>query len=193
MSELQDLIDYLPDQFRNKARITALLKAFARQDEELKEVFEQLRNRSFNTDYGKTLDYDGTIVQLTRAEAAEISGVDDFDELDDETYRLFLKYKAMINATNCSYSDLINGTKLLFNADPIYYSEDKAYPAAFKISIGVALDDKLMRLIQKSDLTARASGVSATISVFEKNFFGFSDTNRYALGFGMGKFAQEVV
>lgn len=192
MSEFQDLIDGLPDQFKNKQRIRGLLKAFARQDEELKVVFEQLRNRSLENDRGKTLDYDGTIVQLTRAEAAEISGVDDFDELDDDTYRLFLKYKALNNATNCTYFDLMTSAKLLFKADPIYYSESKNNPAAFSISIGTALDDKLMRLIQKSDLATRASGVKASIMVFEKNFFGFADTNRYALGFGQGKFAQEV-
>ena len=106
---------------------------------------------------------------------------------------MFVKYNAMRNATQCTYDQMIAGCRLLFDADPIYYREDKEHPASFALTLGVTnLSEDLLALISTSDLSIRASGVQPRITCFAREFFGFSDTNRYALGFGIGKFAVGV-
>lgn len=193
MSRLDKMIAHLPEEFRGKPRINVLLSAFADELDELDAVWQQLKElRTLDAAQGKQLEKAGDIVVLSRAEAAKYMGDIEYSSIDDEKYRLFLKYKALRNATNCTYEELMNGCRLLFDADPIYYTESEEHPATFNLSVGANLDEDLMKLLENADLTLRSSGVQVRIKVFDKKFFGFSDTNRYALGFGVGKFAQEV-
>ncbi len=191
---IDDLIMDLPEQFKDKKRIHSLLNAFARQMEEVSAVMHQLETmRSMNSATGKQLDYCGDIVALSRAESALYCSDVNFDVIDDERYRLFVKYKAMRNSTQCTYDQMIAGCRLLFDADPIYYREDDEHPASFALTLGVTnLSEDLLALISTSDLSIRASGVQPRITCFAREFFGFSDTNRYALGFGVGKFAVGI-
>lgn len=193
MAILDEIISNLPEQFKNKPKIEVLAKAIAKQMEEVEVMFNQLKEqRSMEKATGQQLDYCGDIVGLTRVESALFCSDVDFDIIDDERYRLFLKYKAMRNSTQCTYEDMMAGCRLLFKADPIYYSEDENHPASFSISAGVDLDEDLLNLISNTGMAIRASGVNPRISIFAKDFFGFSDTNRYALGFGKGKLSMEV-
>lgn len=193
MAMLDEIMKNMPEQFRNKTRIEALAKAFAKQMEEVEAVFMQLDEmRSMDTATGLQLDYCGDIVCLSRVESALYCKDVDFNVIDDERYRLFVKYKALRNSTQCTYEEMITGCKLIFNADPIYYSEREEYPASFTLSIGANLSEELINMLSSSAMSIRASGVEPKISYFPKEFFGFSDTNRYALGFGKGKFAMGV-
>ncbi len=193
MAIFDDIMKNMPEQFRNKPRIEVLAKAIARQYEEIEIMFQELRElRSMETATGQQLDYCGDIVGISRVESALYCENVDFDIIDDERYRLFVMYKALRNSTQCTYDEMIAGCKLLFNADPIYYSESEANPASFILSIGANMSEELLELLSSSTMAVRASGVQPRISYFEKKFFGFSDTNRFALGFGEGKFAMEV-
>lgn len=193
MAVLDEIMNNMPEQFRNKPRIEALAKAIARQMEEIEAMFTQLKElRNMETAIGQQLDYCGDIVCLSRVESALFCDDVDFDVIDDERYRLFIKYKALLNSTQCTYEDMIAGCKLLFNADPIYYSESEAKPATFQLSIGANMSEELLNLLSTSAMAIRASGVEPKISFFAKEFFGFSDTNRYAMGFGQGKFATSL-
>lgn len=193
MAMLDEIMKNMPEQFRKKPRIEALAKAFAKQMEEVEVMFMQLNEmRSMDSATGQQLDYCGDIVCLSRVESALYCKDVDFDVIDDERYRLFVKYKALRNSTQCTYEEMIAGCKLIFNADPIYYSEREEYPAAFTLTIGANLSEELLNMLSSSAMAIRASGVEPKISYFPKEFFGFSDTNRYALGFGKGKFATGV-
>lgn len=145
---IDDLIRDMPDQFKEKDKIYSLLNAFARQMEEVSMVMNQLETmRSINSSMGKQLDYCGDIVGLSRAESALYCSDVNFDVIDDERYRLFVKYKAMRNSTQCTYDQMIAGCKLLFNADPIYYREDKEHPASFTLALGITnLSEDLLEL-----------------------------------------------
>lgn len=193
MAILDEIINNLPEQFKNKPKIEVLAGAIAKQLEEVEAMYNQLKElRNMETAIGQQLDYCGDIVCLSRVESALFCKDVDFDIIDDERYRLFVKYKALLNSTQCTYEDMMAGCKLLFKADPIYYSEEDNHPASFSISAGVDLDEELLNLISNTGMAIRASGVNPKLSVFAKDFFGFSDTNRYALGFGKGKFSMEV-
>lgn len=194
MAIVDEIIANMPEQFRNKPRIEALTKAIARQMEEVEAMFLQLKElRNMDTAIGQQLDYCGDIVGLTRVESALFCKDVDFDVIDDERYRLFVKYKALRNSTHCTYDDMIAGCKLLFNAEPVYYSERNENPATFNLSIGVNMSDELLNLLSSSVMAIRASGVEPKIMYFSKKFFGFLDTNRYALGFGKGVLSSEVI
>lgn len=193
MAIVDDILMNMPEQFWNKPRIEALVKAFARQMEEIELMFTQLKElRNMETATGQQLDYCGDIVGLTRVQSALYCEDVDFDVIDDERYRLFVKYKALRNSTQCTYEELMAGCKLLFKADPIYYTESQEKPASFSLSLGANMTDDLLNLLSSSAMAIRASGVEPRISYFSKEFFGFADTNRYALGFGVGKFSTGV-
>ena len=193
MAIVNEILNNMPEQFRNKPRIEALVRAFARQMEEVEVMFAQLKElRNMETASGLQLDYCGDIVGLSRVQSALFCRDVDFDVIDDDRYRLFVKYKALRNSTQCTYEDMIAGCKLLFDADPIYYSENEANPASFNLYIGANMSEELLSLLSSSAMAIRASGVEPKISYFAKEFFGFSDTNRYALGFGQGKFSSGI-
>lgn len=193
MAMVDEIMRNMPEQFRNKPRIEGLAKAIARQLEEVEEMFTQLKElRNMETATGQQLDYCGDIVGLSRVESALFCKDVNFDVIDDDRYRLFVKYKALRNSTQCTYDDLMSGCKLLFNADPVYYSEKEENPATFNLSICANMSEDLLNLLSSSVMAIRASGVEPKVSYFSKEFFGFMDTNRYALGFGDGKFATEV-
>lgn len=187
-------LDSLPEQFRNQPNIEAIIQSYAEQLEEVVAMFRQLSGlRNFDTAEGIQLDGIGDIVVLSRPESALYAGVIDFDVIDDDRYRLFLKYKAMRNSSQCTFPELVAACKLLYNAETVYYREDEDYPATFFLNIGAKFNEKILKLLQSSQLTIKPAGVTANVGYFNMEFFGFSDTNRLALGFGMGPFAQQIV
>ena len=193
MAIVDEILMNMPEQFRNKPRIEALAKALARQMEEIETMFMQLKElRNMETAIGQQLDYCGDIVGLTRVQSALYCKDVTFDVIDDERYRLFVKYKALRNSTHCTYDELMAGCRLLFKADPIYYSESQENPASFNLSLGAQMTEELLDLLSSSAMAIRASGVEPKISYFSKEFFGFADTNRFALGFGQGIFSTGV-
>ena len=64
---LDSWLEDIPQQFRSKKNIGVLIRAFARQMDELQVVFDDLRTkRDIDTAEGKNLDRVGDIVVLTR-------------------------------------------------------------------------------------------------------------------------------
>lgn len=183
----------LPEQFKNKHNIEVLIKAFAEELEEVEKVFQELETlRSIRTAFGKQLDGIGEIVNLTRAESTAYAGVVDFDVLDDERYRLFLMYKALRNANSCTYPELMEICRLLYNAKLLYYKEFDDHPAHFQVMVGAKFDEWMFKMLNNSNLTIKPGGVSVDINFFELEFFGFRDLNKEVLGFGEGKFLHII-
>lgn len=127
----------MPQQFLGKKNIEVLVKAFARQMDEVKQVFDDMNaNLDLDNAVGQNLDYVGTIIPLTRKEAGELAGLGDTEPvMSDERYRQYLRYKLLVNTNECTYYDLMDGLALLWDVAPIYYIEDPAFPATIILTM----------------------------------------------------------
>ena len=127
----------IPQQFLGKKNIEVLIKAFARQLQELQDVFDDLNTKlDLDVATGQNLDYVGTIIPLSRKEAGELAGIGVTDPvISDERYRQFLRYKNLVNTNECTYYDLMDGLSLLWDVSPIYYIEDPALPATIILTM----------------------------------------------------------
>ena len=130
---LQDI----PQQFQGKRNIEVIISAFAKQLQELEQVFEDLNTKTdLETATGLNLDMVGTIIPLSRKEAGELAGVGVTDPvISDERYRQFLKYKNLVNTNRCTYYDLMTGLQLLWDVQPVYYIEDPDMPATIILTM----------------------------------------------------------
>lgn len=127
----------IPQQFLAKKNIEVLIKAFARQLQELQEVFDDMNTKlDLDVATGQNLDYVGTIIPLSRKEAGELAGIDVEDPvMSDDRYRQYLRYKNLVNTNECTYYDLMDGLSLLWDVSPIYYIEDPAMPATIILTM----------------------------------------------------------
>ncbi len=125
----------LPQQFQEKKNIEVLIKAFSKQLEEIERVFFDINSKTnIINAVGTNLDMLGSIVSLSRKEAAELLNVS-IEDITDERYRNILKYKILNDTNECTYNDLINGLKLLYGDDIIKYFEFKDNPANIFLEI----------------------------------------------------------
>ena len=116
----------LPQQFLGLPKIETLISAFARQLQELEQVFADINEQTdLNTASGRNLDYIGTIIPLSRKDAGLLAGERDPDyEMSDELYRRYLKYWRLVNTEECTYRDLMDGLALLWDATQVHYQEN---------------------------------------------------------------------
>ncbi len=150
------LIKDLPDQFKGKERIEALLTAVGRQMDELAQFYDDLNEkRSLSTAEGVQLDRIGSILGLSRAEAGALIADDD-TALDDETYRYILGYKIMLNTSRSTYYDIVRGIRQFYNVYDIEYYESPDEPAAFTLEISA---DKSSTVMLRNILPVKAAGV----------------------------------
>lgn len=181
----KSFLDKLPEQFKKKHNIEVLVKAFAAELEELVGTFKELETlRAISTAFGRQLDGIGEIVELSRVESTAYAGIIDFFVLDDERYRLFLMYKALRNANTCTYSELMEICRLLYDAKLLYYREFDDHPAHFQVMVGADFQEWMMGMLNNVNLTVKPGGVSVEMKFFELEFFGFIDLNKEARGFG---------
>lgn len=127
----------MPQQFHGRHNIEVLVNAFARQMQELQQVFDDMNTKlELDVAIGQNLDYVGTIIPLSRKEAGELAGINVTDPvISDERYRQFLRYKNLVNTNECTYYDLMDGLSLLWDVSPIYYIEDPAMPATIILTM----------------------------------------------------------
>ncbi len=133
---LDALIKDYPEQFKGKKNIASIAKVLDRQLQEVYDVFASLAaQRSMSEAEGVQLDNAGDIVCLTRAEAGLLVGDPIYLEvMDDERYRKYLQYKAYKNSNDCTYYDLINELRLVWDVDQIQYEENPNFPATIILS-----------------------------------------------------------
>ncbi len=142
------ILKEFPQQFQGQETIAVLVRALARQLDELHQVFDALtRMRSVDTAQGAQLDGAGDIVVLTRSDAMRlIKGAITYDIIDDEHYRHYIRYKILKNTSICTYYDVIAAIQMLWGAQDIEYYEDPMEPATMTITFpepegAVELDD----------------------------------------------------
>lgn len=133
---LHDWLNDIPQQFLNKRNIEILLKAFSRQIDELKQVFEDLKNlTTLQNATGQSLRYIGDIMSTSLKEAQTILMSANNDVITDEVYRKVLMYKALQNNCDCTYSDIMESIRLLWDTSNLKYIEKPEVPATIFISL----------------------------------------------------------
>lgn len=135
----------IPQQFLGKENIEVLIRAFARQLQELQQVFDDLDTElDIDLATGQNLDYVGTIIPLSRKEAGELVN-QRFHEpvISDERYRQYLRYKMLKNTSDCTYYDIMKAIEILWDVDRAYYYEREDRPATIFIGLPeVGTDDE---------------------------------------------------
>lgn len=162
---VDDWLKDIPQQFLDKRNIEILVSVFAKQIQELYKVYSDLNLiTDLETAFGVNLDYVGTIIPLSRKDASEIAGVKEHDYImEDKLYRKYLKYKNLVNTSECTYYDIIEGLKLLLGNDAkISYVEKKEHPATIFIRLPI------FSKTEQSVLTVpivRAAGVGVVVEL----------------------------
>lgn len=156
----------MPQQFKNKPDIEVLLKALARQLQEVYQFFADLRDkRSLQTAVGKQLDGIGDIVVLSRDEADKLAGPAERSlAMNDELYRDYLLYKIHINTNICTYLDVYRALKMFWNVSPLYYEERPEWPATMFFSTPVLRPEDMPERLFKVPVV-KAAGVMLKIIV----------------------------
>lgn len=139
----EELKRTIPWQFRDSPKLNVILKAWARQEEELLKVFDDL---NYLTDIDLTegvgLDRIGDIVTLSRTDAYRILGYPKGVSITDDVYRRCLKFKILYNNTNATYGDIRKGIEYLWEGIHAFYTETVDRPATFQVVLDdVDLDD----------------------------------------------------
>lgn len=120
----------LLEQFKDKPRIEQLIEVLGIELQEVAVFFEELfTHRSLGEACGDQLDGAGSIVGMSRVEATQWIGEENINGfLDDETYRKYLIFKSLKNASNCTYQEIVSVLKMFWDG-PLYYREDPSEPA----------------------------------------------------------------
>lgn len=155
----------MPQQFLGKHNIEVLVKAFAKQLQELQDVFSDLNLKlDLETATGKNLDYVGMILPLSRKEAGELAEIGVTEPvISDERYRRFMKYKILRNTSECTYYDLVAGIELLWKYENIHYIEDSKHPAMIIFETPMLSLDEADPVEFHANLCIRASGVGVML------------------------------
>lgn len=162
MGVFESWITDLPQQFKNKRNIEILIRAFSRQLEELRKVFDDLDNKTdLNNSTGEQLDLVGGIVNLSRKEAGFLAGLGiDAPVISDERYRKLLTYKVLSNTSDCTYSDLMESLEILWQTEGIKYYEDPNKPATIYLILPKSDIEESLILPFERRLVVKAAGVS---------------------------------
>ena len=126
---VQYLKDDLPQEFKKRPYIDALINALGRQLDELKLAMDDMGvNRFITTADGQQLDVIGNILVLSRDDAKKL--INTTADIDDETYRQLLVYKAQLNFGDGTYKSIMNCLKVLYEDSNEYkYVEELQHPA----------------------------------------------------------------
>lgn len=122
--------DDIPQQFQGKEKISILIGAFAKQMEEVLQVFTELETKtSLETAEGQNLDYTGSIAAMSRKDAHIVLRKNHNVEITDDVYRKVLLWKLIKNTSDCTYEDIMGAMSILWNTENISYIEDPKRPA----------------------------------------------------------------
>lgn len=127
----------MPQQFHGKRNIEILIRALARQMEEVETVLREINTLTdIDTAHGKNLDYVGGIVCMSRKEAGELVNRR-FPEpvISDEQYRKYLRYQVLRNTSECTYADIMKAIDILWDVDKARYYEREDRPATIFIGL----------------------------------------------------------
>lgn len=164
---IQKLRDDTIEQFKDKPNIDALNEAIGIQLNEVRQFFEDLRDkRNVQTAEGKQLDGIGDIVVLDRTDAGVLACINkSVYVLGDDDYRRYVIFKIWKNTNNCTYYNVIKALRMFWDR-PLYYREDPQYPATMIFETDWLLPDELdgTELLRNAPII-RAAGVGVHLKI----------------------------
>ena len=169
---VQQMIDDLPTQYRDKEGIEIFQKAMARQLEEVFEFFYDLHTRrSLHVAEGKQLDGIGDIVVLSRGQALAIAEGTELAPMYDDMYRMYLLWKIALNTSECTHSNVYSLLKMMWEDTPLFYSEKPEYPATAIYTIPRPMYDFEEPLFRVSTMV-KAAGVTLVFNFEHRGLTG---------------------
>lgn len=136
--------------FRDKPRLNVILKAFARQADELEAVFWQILDaRNIDKAVGIQLDIIGKLVGQPRVGT------------DDEVYRLYLKARIRSNRSSGKNIDIFALMELMLGVDTFEIRD--LYPASFVADALVAIDPELAPSMGLFVHLATSAGIGSSL------------------------------
>lgn len=169
----------IPQQFLGRKNIEVLINAFARQMQELEQVFDDLDTKTDLDAAGQNLDYVGTIIPLTRKEAGELAGMNDTEPvISDERYRQYLRYKMLQNTSDCTYYDIMQAIEILWDASKALYYEREERPATIFIGLPTVNVEEEDPAIGKPDIL-KPAGVGFYYTVQYVAVFDHSSLEKF--------------
>ena len=187
------MIDYvellladIPQQYKNRPKIVALIRAFGRQLNELIEFYSQMyTDRFITTAEGKQLDLIGNILVLSRKEAKDILGIN--GAVSDEDYRRLLIYKSQLNFGDATYKSIMNMLKVIHGEGlPFYVVEELEHPATLILETKKAPNTEPVQSMLGTQIP-RAGGVGLIIRATERENVRFGVGITSALGIQINK------
>lgn len=165
------LLEDLPQQFKGKEHIEALLEVIGKQMDEVKEFYDSLNfERSLDVAQGVHLDKIGEILAMTRAQAKELFHKD--QSIDDELYRQLLKYKTIMNFGSATYYDIMSCLKSIQGYTGFKYREELSRPATIIFETEEPADSPTITQTLKTPVP-KAAGVGLIIRANNGSTFGF--------------------
>lgn len=136
MEIFKSWIEDIPQQFQGKERISILIGAFAKQMDEVMQVFSDLEIKtSLEIANGQNLDYTGNIATMSRKDAHIVLRKNHNVEITDDVYRKVILWKLIKNTSDCTYEDIMGSMSILWNTDNISYVEDPKRPATILLKM----------------------------------------------------------
>lgn len=177
-----EIVGHLIQKFRGKVKIEALAKILGNQIQDLENaIFQIIAITDLGTVTGIQLDLLGKIVNQPRNGQV------------DETYRLFLRARILVNVSKGTVEEIIAILTLLISGSPTieFIEPPDTDPASFQITVTSALPaDADGFVISTMAIQARSPGIGGTIFTRRSPTFRFDTVGG---GFGQGNFLSLVV
>ena len=146
-------------QFYDKPVLWGIIRAISEIFQAAYEEQQELRNLlEIDSQEGINLDNLGDILCLTRTQAHQILRRSSEFELTDELYRKALKYKIILNNSNATYYDIMEGIRIIWDTDDVVYREDEDYPATYILDLK-SNDINATDILESRTMTIKAAGV----------------------------------
>lgn len=123
-------------QFYGKKILMGIARAAAEILEQVYEEQQELRTLlDIDAQEGVNLDHLGEIVSINRTEAHEFIVTNEEFEMTDELYRKMLRYKILLNNSNATYYDIMEGVNIIWDTDNVIYRETPERPATIFLDL----------------------------------------------------------
>ena len=146
-------------QFYDKPVLWGIIRAISEIYQDAYAEQQELRKLlDIDSQEGVNLDHIGDILCLTRTQAHQILRRNNEFELTDELYRKALKYKIILNNSNATYYDIMEGIGIIWNTGDVVYRENENHPATYILDLK-SYDINSGDILESRTMTIKAAGV----------------------------------
>lgn len=116
----------LPYQFHEKPNLQSVIRSYSTELAELNKAFHDVKYLTdIDNATGRTLDYVGEIVGLSRRDAVKLLELTKISDITDEVYRNVLRFELLRKNSDARYSDIMKGLHILWGDEAqISYEEN---------------------------------------------------------------------